>query len=144
MTERTTKGNLNFYKHVRSVRLQNTGSVARDHLANERTYLAWLRTSLAFASIGVALTQFFRLNLNDSDGYEEETGTLRLSTALGSLFVATGLVVIIIGLIRYFSTQHFLQLGKFPASKGLILICFALTVILVIVTLATLIHVAVY
>lgn len=27
--------------------LNNTGSVARDHLANERTYLAWIRTALA-------------------------------------------------------------------------------------------------
>lgn len=28
----------------------------------ERTFLAWLRTSLAFASIGIAITQLFRLN----------------------------------------------------------------------------------
>jgi hypothetical protein len=27
--------------------LENTGSVARDHLANERTALAWIRTSLS-------------------------------------------------------------------------------------------------
>ncbi|KAH8916794.1 hypothetical protein BT69DRAFT_1287355 [Atractiella rhizophila] len=42
--------------------LENKGSVARDHLANERTYLAWLRTSLSLASIGVAITQLFRLS----------------------------------------------------------------------------------
>ena len=35
------------------LQLQNVGSVARDHLANERTFLAWLRTSLSLASIGV-------------------------------------------------------------------------------------------
>ncbi|KAL8695593.1 MAG: hypothetical protein Q9224_003319 [Gallowayella concinna] len=45
-----------------SVELDNKGSVARDHLALERTFLAWLRTSLAFASIGIAITQLFRLN----------------------------------------------------------------------------------
>jgi uncharacterized membrane protein YidH (DUF202 family) len=27
--------------------LTNEGSTARDHLANERTYLAWMRTGLA-------------------------------------------------------------------------------------------------
>jgi uncharacterized membrane protein YidH (DUF202 family) len=45
-----------------TVSLENKGSVARDHLALERTFLAWLRTSLAFASIGIAVTQLFRLN----------------------------------------------------------------------------------
>ena len=33
--------------------LANTGSVARDHLASERTYLAYIRTSLGLASAGV-------------------------------------------------------------------------------------------
>jgi hypothetical protein len=33
--------------------LVNSGSVARDHLASERTFLAYVRTSLAMASMGV-------------------------------------------------------------------------------------------
>lgn len=33
--------------------LQNTGSVARDHLSSERTWLAYVRTSLSIASAGV-------------------------------------------------------------------------------------------
>jgi hypothetical protein len=63
--------------------LENKGSVARDHLANERTFLAWLRTTLGLASIGIgvfsslfplilltdssiraAITQLFRLPSN--------------------------------------------------------------------------------
>jgi uncharacterized membrane protein YidH (DUF202 family) len=50
-----------------SISLENKGSVARDHLALERTFLAWLRTSLAFASIGIAITQLFRLNASLAD-----------------------------------------------------------------------------
>jgi uncharacterized membrane protein YidH (DUF202 family) len=50
-----------------AISLENKGSVARDHLALERTFLAWLRTSLAFASIGIAITQLFRLNTNISN-----------------------------------------------------------------------------
>lgn len=38
--------------HV-SLILTNSGSVARDHLASERTFLAYVRTSLALASTGV-------------------------------------------------------------------------------------------
>jgi Domain of unknown function (DUF202) len=40
--------------HV-SLVLENTGSVARDHLANERTWLAYVRTSLSIAGTGVGV-----------------------------------------------------------------------------------------
>jgi len=36
--------------------------VARDHLSNERTYLGWLRTSISLSSIGIAVTQLFRIS----------------------------------------------------------------------------------
>lgn len=36
-----------------SLRLENSGSVARDHLASERTFLAYVRTSLAITASGV-------------------------------------------------------------------------------------------
>ena len=38
-----------------SLILENKGNVARDHLASERTYLAYVRTSLATASAGVGV-----------------------------------------------------------------------------------------
>lgn len=41
-----------------SLTLQNSGSVARDHLASERTFLAYIRTSLAIASTGVGASCF--------------------------------------------------------------------------------------
>ncbi|MFD8034708.1 YidH family protein [Streptomyces sp. NPDC059717] len=36
----------------------NAGSRAREHLANERTYLAWLRTGISVAALGVAVAKF--------------------------------------------------------------------------------------
>ncbi|KAK4046702.1 hypothetical protein OIV83_005905 [Microbotryomycetes sp. JL201] len=57
--ELATRGRTGWYSFA--FLLENKGSVARDHLALERTFLAWLRTSLALASIGIAITQLFRL-----------------------------------------------------------------------------------
>lgn len=36
-----------------SSEIPNTGSAARDHLAAERTVLAWLRTSMVLATVGI-------------------------------------------------------------------------------------------
>ena len=41
------------------LRLENSGSVARDHLASERTFLAYMRTSLALASYGAGESPLF-------------------------------------------------------------------------------------
>ena len=38
--------------------IENTCSLARDHLANERTFLSWLRTSVTLMGVGVALVKF--------------------------------------------------------------------------------------
>lgn len=66
-----------------SVSLENKGSVARDHLALERTFLAWLRTSLAFASIGIAITQLFRLNTTIASRSQQYQAAIPFSPFVG-------------------------------------------------------------
>ncbi|OBT74918.1 hypothetical protein VF21_06047 [Pseudogymnoascus sp. 05NY08] len=108
-----------------SLELENKGSVARDHLALERTFLAWLRTSLAFASIGIAITQLFRLNTTISApaGTTPEPGASAihfrsLGKPLGAAFLGISIVVLLIGFHRYFEAQYWVTKGKFPASRG--------------------------
>ena len=95
--------------------LENKQSVARDHLgmidpmedliyiANERTYLAWLRTSLSFASIGVAITQLFRLSTTIQPGTPPQgyADLRRLGRPLGATFVGIAVLVLALGVHRY-------------------------------------------
>ncbi|RBR18380.1 uncharacterized protein FIESC28_06153 [Fusarium coffeatum] len=113
----------------RSIELENKGSVARDHLAIERTFLAWLRTSLSFASIGIAVTQLFRLNTSLESGHDGDkisdrnAATLRhMGKPLGTTFLGISILVLFLGYKRYFQSQHWVIKGKFPASRGTIMI----------------------
>jgi len=87
--------------------LLNRGSVARDHLASERTFLAYVRTSLGIASSGVALMQFFNVGVK----------TKAISQPLGATIIFMAIIVLSLGTRRYFAVQAALPQGQFPISR---------------------------
>ncbi len=98
--------------------LRNVDSTARDHLANERTWLAWLRTSLTFMALSVPLHEMFRTHhlwpLHFS-------GAATLGVSVGVLSFATR---------RYYRNATLLQQGLFAYNRrgvaGLSALAFAL------------------
>ncbi|KAI0483205.1 hypothetical protein GGR56DRAFT_623379 [Xylariaceae sp. FL0804] len=126
-----------------SVELENQGSVARDHLALERTFLAWLRTSLAFSSIGIAVTQLFRLNksLTDGQGDAHSDSIRRLGKPLGATFLAISILTLFLGYHRYHSGQKWVMRGKFPVSRGVIMLVAFVAFALMVVSLGVVIFI---
>ncbi|TFK22938.1 hypothetical protein FA15DRAFT_595184 [Coprinopsis marcescibilis] len=102
--------------------LENKGSVARDHLASERTFLAYVRTSVGLVSMGVALVQLFTI----ADLTSRSTGNpihpatrniQRFARPLGALTVMFSLVMLFQGGGRYFWIQSSLRTGLFPTAR---------------------------
>ncbi|KAI8083155.1 uncharacterized protein BX664DRAFT_285118 [Halteromyces radiatus] len=118
-----------------SVYLDNKGSVARDHLANERTYLAWLRTSLSLISVGVGLTQLFRLDKTPSTHYpkDEFEALLKSGRLVGLMFILLGIFFVLFAVSRFFHSQQAMIKGYFPASRGIVLLSSCLVAIAVII-----------
>lgn len=76
----------------------------RDHLANERTYLAWLRTAANVMVLGLAVAKF----LSD--------GGVRAITA-GVILVGTGAAGLIYSAVRYRATAEHIERDQ-PTPAG--------------------------
>lgn len=76
--------------------VDEAAGIVRDHLANERTLLAWTRTALATAALGFVVA---KLHLSALRGLSPSH--VIFSTWAGAAFVLVGLAMMIVGLLRY-------------------------------------------
>ncbi|KAI9244603.1 hypothetical protein EDC94DRAFT_629461 [Helicostylum pulchrum] len=101
-----------------SFMLENKAATARDHLANERTFLAWLRTSLSLITVGVAITQLYHLT---PPGEQNQVTHAKAGKSLGATFVVFSILFLYFANARYFHAQIALTKGQFPASRGAVI-----------------------
>src|SRR5579871_412595 len=100
-----------------------------DHLANERTFLAWIRTSISVivfgfvvAKFAITLQQFLRLQ----DRVIEQSG---VSLGIGVSFMAVGILMAIVALLRCQNTRERLENGEFRPAGRIIALLGAVTAI---------------
>jgi putative membrane protein len=89
---------------------------ARDHLANERTFLAWVRTGIAVVVFGFAIGRFSIAIRQFSLMQGRELHTSGFSAWLGMVAILAGVVLTIAGLLRYRRTREQLESGTFEPA----------------------------
>jgi uncharacterized membrane protein YidH (DUF202 family) len=82
-------------------------STVRDHLANERTQLAWLRTSANVIVVGLAVARF-------ADSGEVTAASL----VAGGVLILTGAVGVGYGTLRYRRVAAALRAGEVQSVTG--------------------------
>jgi putative membrane protein len=94
-------------------------------LANERTFLAWIRTGLALIAGGVALDQFVQV-----------AGARDLVAFLGIFAIMLGAIVAVLGIVQWRRADHAMRNGQRMDSSitvmiiGVLLAVFALAIAL--------------
>ena len=104
-------------------------SSARDHLANERTFLAWLRTGVAVVVFGFAIGRFAIAiqEFMKVEGHPQNAA--RMSVWFGLVAIVTGVALVFAGLTRYRRTRAQLEVGIFEPAGFLIDVVAGLTVV---------------
>ncbi len=88
-----------------------------DHLANERTYLAWLRTGITVIALGFVVAKF-GLIVKELVPSAPET-SFHFSSFIGIALVLVGAVMEILALKRFTRNQERIRIGKYEPSTAI-------------------------
>lgn len=102
---------------------------ARDHLANERTFLAWVRTGAAIVIFGFAIGRFSIAIRQLSSFIGHPLRTMGISVWMGAGAIISGVLLVVAGLIRYRKTRMQLDAGTFEPAGLVIDLVTILTVL---------------
>ena len=88
-----------------------------DHAANERTYLAWVRTGVAVVAFGFVIEKFnlFLIAMANGAVGNEASNALRahlprgISRYEGLLFIASGVALLVLATLRFVRTTRLLD-----------------------------------
>ncbi|HLO86084.1 MAG TPA: DUF202 domain-containing protein [Nostocaceae cyanobacterium] len=98
-------------------------SRVRDHLANERTYLAWMRTAIALLGFGVVIIRLRLLQTplvpHSGNGWK-----------LGLLFSLVGLVTVFLSTTHYFAVRRDIEEDTYePTDRWVIIFSLAVMIL---------------
>ena len=92
---------------------------ARDHLANERTFLSWVRLGLSTGGFGFVVARF-GLFLREAAGQSASAPSGRFTEWIGVVLILVGPLLVIVAAVRFFRTERAIDLGVYPKQYGLV------------------------
>lgn len=104
---------------------------ATEFLANERTFLAWIRTSIAVISLGFVVTKFdiWIKEIAQRTGTTDFHG-IGWSAPMGLTMIVLGGLLPIFAAWRYAAVNLQIERGEVKADRGLIILVTLLVVVL--------------
>ena len=103
---------------------------ARDHLANERTFLAWVRTSIGIMAFGFVIEKFalFLKQISLMASADLQLSTLKTSSlqgpysTLGAFLVVFGIVISLLAFFQFIKVRKQIEENAYQSSIWLIII----------------------
>jgi len=100
----------------------------RDHLANVRTLLAWVRTAITLMGFGFVVAKF-GIILNEIPGHHHTLG-LHVSAIIGTILVLAGALALVLSTFEFLAVRRAIDEGRMHFQPGLYI---ALTGLLVVI-----------
>lgn len=98
-------------------------SRTRDHLANERTYLAWMRTAVGLMGFGVVILRLRAF-------HPPSVPRPGFGWKLGLIFALVGLLTVLLSTIQYFIVRRDIEEDTYePSDRWVILFSLSIAVL---------------
>jgi putative membrane protein len=113
-----------------------------DHLANERTFLAWIRTGIGIMAFGFVVVKFslFVKQLTAVLGKQAMIPQRGVSSILGIGLVALGLLTTGFAYLRFIRTRREIETDTYGSATGIIVVLVGLIVVFGLLLIAYLIE----
>jgi putative membrane protein len=100
----------------------------QQHLANERTFLAWVRTAIALIGVG-----FLFSNLHFTLGNSLDNMSDLLAVVIGILSGILGIVIIVLATMSYMLKRDAINSKTFKSSKPMIIILASISITIILI-----------